>query len=184
MASCSGPGAPPPIGPFVPFIRPADGWPAGPTFPSIPVLALRAAVTSQGTMLSEFNRDTLLPATSPRHRAPPADYDAAIRGACFDNIFFGGDVLPAAAQFPLGGNDAGSIYNIAGQIVQNAAVTPQNISVAAEHAAHLLEGTRDAASAPNLAAGAAAVALTNNDRLIGTRFISDHLPVIVQFNLP
>jgi hypothetical protein len=71
---------------------------------------------------------------------------------------------------------------------QNATGLGFHIRQTANHYAAIQ--TKNAHLAPALglthaaAGGAAAPALTLSDRLIGARLLSDHLPVVVRFNLP
>lgn len=183
-----GPAGPVPMVPFV-----GVGNPDGPDRTTIPNLALKTAVTEQGTILKTYTAGVV-----------PANV-AALRGACFDNFFFGGtQVSPTFQTLTLGPPaDACQVIDLAAQIVQAGGGGVGALDVSAiqgYHAgrmawaiAHAMPPAhpapppphyRYAYLAPNLAVGAAAVVLTTNDRLIGARFISDHLPTVVQFNLP
>lgn len=168
--------------------------PPGPNYLQIPNLALKTANTTQGTILIGYTPG-VVPPTVP-----------ALRGACFDNFFFGGTQLSATFQTlapapPAA--DACGVIDLAAQIVQAGAGGAGALDVSAiqAHYAGLMlfalafalppappppppPHFHYAYAAPNLAPGAGAAALTTNDRLIGARFISDHLPTVVQFNLP
>lgn len=184
------PGAAGPV-PMVPFV--GVGNPDGPDYTTIPNLALKAAVTEQGTIYITYTIGVV-----------PANV-AALRGACFDNFFFGGTQLSATFQTLTPGPpaDACQVIDLAAQIVQAGGGGAGALDVSAIHGSYSADMAWHIANAmalglpvpppphyhyaylaPNLAAGAAAAVLTTNDRLIGARFISDHLPTVVQFNLP
>lgn len=181
--------------PAVPFVMPVVGWPEGPIATAIAALALRSAETSVGTILHHYAPAAAVPANL-----------AALRGACFDNFFFGGTQLSATMQTltpaPPAAN-AADIQDVPAMIVQAGAGGAGAVDVSAtqaHYAAQFAAAIAAAAAAglvppppphfhyayaiPNLAPGAPAAALTTNDQLIGARFISDHLPTIIQFNLP
>jgi hypothetical protein len=161
---------PAPVAPFFVF-----AGPPGPDFTTINDQTLKTANTTQGTILIDYN------ALGP---VPPNV--AALRGAAFDNFFFGGTQLSATYQAltPLVA-DAAAVHDVPSLIVQPGAVLPGNLEVSGAWTYHMIPPiTRNAPAAPNLGPAAPLAALTTNDRLIGSRFISDHLPVIVQFNLP
>lgn len=159
--------------PAVPFAP--VGNPPGPGFNTINDLILKTANTHQRTWLKSY----------PLAFVPVNTH--ALRGAAFDNFFFGGTQLSATYQnLPpvLAPADAAEVIDLPAQIVNGGAaggVGALNVSGAQNH--YNLAGTHNAAAAPNLAAGAGGVP-TLDERLIGARFISDHLPVVVQFNLP
>lgn len=180
---------PPPAVPFGVIVGPP-----GPSFLDIPNLALKTAATTQGTILINYNAGVV-----------PANL-AALRGACFDNFFFGGAQLSATFQVltpapPAA--DACQVIDLPAQIVQagGGGAGALDVSAIQAHYQGLLLAALAAAvppappppppphfhyayAAPNLAPGAPFAALTTNDQLIGARFISDHLPTVVQFNLP
>ncbi|WP_417670320.1 hypothetical protein [Roseibium sp.] len=195
------PGVPALPVPAVPFAAPAGGWPDGPMSLTIPKLNLRTADTGEGTILHHYNAAAAVPANL-----------AALRSACFDNFFFGGVQLSATMQTltpaPAPGN-AAEVLDIPQMISQplpgGIVGPPAAINVSFVHGNYTFQmGVATAAAAaagaappppppphfkycyaaPNLATVAGGAALNMNDRLIGTRFLSDHLPVTVQFNLP
>jgi hypothetical protein len=165
------PGGPAPGVPFTAF-------PGAPVVTDIPLQTLRAACTTQGTILQK------LPTVMP---APPPATTLLLRGAAFDNFLYGGaEPNTAVVNFGAGAADAGEIIDIPANIQQTGAAGGlQNISVAALQAYYAAAGTKNAALAPNLAGAApGAPALTNNDRWIGARLVSDHLPTVLQFSCP
>lgn len=177
-------GAPNPYNPFPPPVALAApitpfgviAGPAGPSFNTIPNLALKTADTHQGTILIDYVAGVVPPNL------------AALRGAGFDNCFFGGTQLSATYQnlTPMPAPaDAVQVVDLPAQIVQAGGGGAGALDVSGAWTYHMIPPvTRNAAAAPNLGPGAAPAMLTTNDRLIGARFISDHLPVVVQFNLP
>jgi hypothetical protein len=174
----AGSNAPPAAGPPVvapPGAPPANN-PAGRIWTAVPNMALRTAITQVGTMLHKYDA-AVVPANT-----------AALVGACFDNFFYGGPDL-TAHQVVLGaGTDAGLAQNFATNIVRGSvagAANAYNVSGAWAHYT-ALGGVHHVAAAPNLANTAALPPppLDPNSALIGARLISDHLPVVVQFNLP
>ncbi|HEY0035581.1 MAG TPA: hypothetical protein VGB66_02775, partial [Longimicrobium sp.] len=164
------PGAAPPV----PFAMPLGGWPNGPVSNTIANLALRSGNTAQGTMLVHFQAPPPVPPNTP-----------ALRGASFDNFLYGGTELAAntqmagAASTPAVAGDACFVHDVPAQIAlpPGAAGT---LAVNGAYLHHLLAGTRDAAAAPALNGGFGGLGV--NDRLIGARFISDHLPVVLRCN--
>lgn len=180
-----GPGAlprnPGPL-PVVPFAGP---FVDGPVNTAIPALALRAGVTANGTMLRD-------PAADP---GPPPYTGAWYTGACFDNFFYGGTQLSATVQ-QLAGGDACEVYDVPGQVTQLAGLPGLNIGAIWTHYSVLpgrLVGavmlfplkTQWAGLAPNLNPGLMVPpALAAIDRLVGARYLSDHLPTVLQANLP
>ena len=126
----------------VPFVVPlATTVPLVTTF--IPNLALRAALTATGSMLVNYNAAVV-----------PANV-AALRGACFDNFFYGGAALaggaPQHAQI-LAAPDAALTYDIPSNIVNGAAPTganAYNVSGAWTFHAGRVPPTQNAAAAPN-----------------------------------
>jgi len=168
--------------------------PPGPNYLTIPNLALKSANTTQGSILITVDLAVVPPNV------------AALRGANFDNFFFGGTQLSATflnltpAAFPWVA-DACRVINLPAQIVQagGGGAGALDVSAIQAHQANRFANALAIAAAPpppppphfhygyaapNLAPAAAAAVLTTHDRLIGTRFISDHLPTVVQFNLP
>jgi hypothetical protein len=146
-------------------------------------LVLRAAVTNVGTILHPF---------SPPPAAAPPDL-AALRSACLDNFFFGGthlepsfQMLPPPGHMPAVANaDCGLVVDVPAMIKRMGDLTTVGFHVAAI-AATLLPDTKNVHHAAELrvfhVAGAAD--LTAGERLIGARLLSDHLPVVVQLNIP
>jgi hypothetical protein len=154
--------------PAVPFVIMG---PPGPSYLAIPDLVLKSAATSQGTILVHYDQNVVPPGFP------------ALRGACFDNFFFGGTQLSAIYQVLTLPADACEVTNLPARL-GHAPIGALALNVSGAWTYHILPPvTRDASAAPNLAPAAIAP-LTMNDRLIGTRFISDHLPTVVQFNLP
>jgi hypothetical protein len=168
-----------------------------PTFNSIPELELKTANTSQGTIYCKFDEKNAKPTIQ------------SLRGACFDNFFFGGARLSQdftrLTKFKVNNTaqyDACQVVDVAGQIVQAGQVGAQTFDVSGiqQHyiGVQIYEETKAvikdqelkeakyhyAAWAKSLAPGAAVTALTPDVRLIGARFISDHLPTLVEFQLP
>jgi hypothetical protein len=165
-----------PVGmvPAIPFVA----FLAAPVVTNIPSQTLRAACTTQGTILNK------LPTAMP---APPPATTLLLRGAAFDNFFYGGaEPNAAVVNSGTGAVDAGEIIDVPANLQQpGAGGGLPNLSVAALQAHYALAGTKKGALAPNLAgAFGVAPALTNNDRWIGARLISDHLPAILQFACP
>jgi hypothetical protein len=158
--------------PMVPFAMPVGGWPAGPIHTAIPNLALRTANTAQGTMLVQYAFG-VVPANT-----------VAMRDADFDNFFYGGTELSANTVLlgpnsnPVVANDACFIHDVPAQIVLPAAVAAATLNLSGAYLHYLLAGTHNAAAVPALFGGFGALAM--NDRLIGARFISDHLPVVMR----
>ncbi len=169
-APAANPGPAGPVPGVLPFPGPFDEGPiANPANLLLINQALKAANTSSGTILHHY----------PVHHAPNT---LALRGANFDNFFFGGTQLSATFQtLDPNGLDACFVHDVPAQIVRGAAGNA-NFNVSAAWAHYLAIGTHNAHQTFNLGPGGGA--LTRNDRLIGARFISDHLPILVQFNLP
>jgi hypothetical protein len=169
------PGAPGAV-PVVPFVQPPGGWPDAPVWNTIPKLSLKTANTTSGTILVKFSADVVPVNTG------------ALRGAAFDNLFFGGDQLSARFQTLTPGPpaDACEIYDVPAQITRQGTVTRDTLEVAGAYLHQLgqgKKGTKDASDAPGLYLRRSPRApLTINDRLIGARFISDHLPNLIQIN--
>lgn len=159
--------------PAVPFPGP---YPRGPIRTNILNQALKAAATTEGTHLVQYDPLVIPPNTN------------ALKDACFDNFIFGGTQLSATVQinFGVGNIDAADVVDVPANIVQPGGVVGANdIDLSGTAAAYVVRGTKNAAAALNLqGAAGVAPALTVNDRLIGARLVSDHLPVVVQYNLP
>lgn len=159
--------------PVVPFVPP---WPNAPIVNYIVDQSLKASSTTEGTILHHAHPPTI-----------PPNY-AAMRSAAFDNFFYGGTRLSGAVVgHGVGLVDSGEVIDVPAN-VENPGVfgvpgAPANIDVRGPAAHHTANGTRDAAAAPNLMA-AAATPLNLLDQLIGARFVSDHLPVIIEFPVP
>jgi hypothetical protein len=160
-AAAAGALPPPPL-PAVPFVA----FPPPATTSDVVHQSLRASTTVNGTMLAQFNAAVEPPNT------------AALREATFDNFFYGGAVSNTAVL--LAGIDSGRVVDVPGAIAQPGGA---GVNVAALQAFFAGRGTKNAAAAPNLAA-AAPPELTVNDRLIGARLLSDHLPVFVEMICP
>jgi len=148
--------------------------------PNSAPLSLRAAVTNVGTILHHFH---------PPPTPPPADL-AALRSACFDNFFFGGTHLqpsfqmlaPPAHMPAVAHADCGLVVDVPAMIKRPGNPAAPGFDVRTIAAAYL-PNTKAVGYAPRLR-GAGAPGLTMNDRLIGARLLSDHLPVVVEFNIP
>ncbi|MEM8641270.1 MAG: hypothetical protein AAGG51_21000 [Cyanobacteria bacterium P01_G01_bin.54] len=135
---------------------------------------LKTAVTRQGTILRPYVHGM----------ANPANSNAALRGAAFDNFIYGGTQLSQAQMgFGVGGNDSGEVVNIPNDICQGAPLFLQSINLTGVAAYYAATNTKNAQHALRLQA-AGAGGLNNNDRLIGARLVSDHLPMVLQFNCP
>jgi hypothetical protein len=183
------PGAlvPPPA--VLPFPMPLGGWPDGPISNTIPDLALRTAITTRGTMLN-------VPVAPGAAAVPP--YAAP---TCFDNFFYGGAQLAGAAVGGVAGvgvvaaapgiaGETGVIVNPALTVVR-APAAPPAANLAPVWADHLLPvvvppGLKRqwALWAPSLNPAFMGGPITNEARLVGARFLSDHLPTVLQANLP
>ncbi|MCW3054704.1 MAG: hypothetical protein JWN14_3874 [Chthonomonadales bacterium] len=167
--------------PVVPF----NAWPAAPEAADINIQALRAACTSDGTILKSMPDlippPALHPATFPL--PPPAN----IYGGAIDNFFYGGaEANTAVVNFGLGNHDSGEIIDVPALIEQmGAGGAPPNIAINALQAHYANKVVKCAAQAPNLsgAAGVAA-ALTASDRWIGARLVSDHVPSVLEIICP
>ena len=168
-AALPGAPGPPPVLPWGP------PWPQAPSTDAINQQRLKAAVTTQGTMQRQWPL-----AIPPPGAPPPAPY----ADAAFDNFFYGGTQLSGAAV--LAAPDAGQARNVPASITQAAPPGAGLINVAPVAAHYTLAGTKNAVNAPSLqTAGLPMFApLIPDDRLIGSRLVSDHLPVVLQFALP
>jgi hypothetical protein len=174
------PGAAGPIPAVVPFPEPLGGWPAGPIHTIIPNLTLKAAGTTTPTMLVQYQPP-----------AVPPPYAKAL----FDYFCYGGTQLSPNGQL-LNGIDAQQVGNVPEAVVNGPAGAGVNVAGAWAHYAALpprmIHGvavphkkTVWAAAAANLnPAAAGPPAMTTIDRLVGAQFISDHLPTVLQVNLP
>ena len=191
------PALPPPMVPFPPppGLPPNERWQVPEEARQIQMLALRTAVTIERTHLIGYNPGL-----------PPVLL-ANLRDTGFDNFFFGGNALtmfvqiPCPAGIPMPGlpvpmHDAGLTVDIPNNIRQfgdpalagvPAGPTPVNglLNVQGAYGHHMMPPpTKNANHAPNLGAPYVPMALTLGDQLIGARFISDHLPMVIQFNFP
>jgi hypothetical protein len=145
---------------------------------NIPNQALRAALTTQGSIMEKYPDP---PAPAPAGFAVPVN-------AAFDNFFYGGERLTHETHVVAmaGGNYASArVVDVPSQIVQPGLVAGAGqLDLSTIHAHYLGRGTKHAgepAAAP-LAGGA--LPLTVNARWIGARLLSDHLPVILEFDCP
>ncbi|WP_152645043.1 endonuclease/exonuclease/phosphatase family protein [Kitasatospora griseola] len=164
--SAAPPAAPGVAGP-VPPVPYAPPQPPAREIGTIGNQVLRAAVTEQGTIQREY------PLPVP---PPPPPYASA----AFDNFFYGGTCLVSAAQHP---HDAGEVINVPVRITQAHPAPPGQINLAATAGYYVIQlHKKNADNAPGLRLGAPP--LTDNERLIGARLISDHLPVVLEFNCP
>jgi hypothetical protein len=177
-----GSAAPPAGAGTVPTTVPAVPFALPDLMPDIDLIAnqsLRASCTTEGTILKKLDATF--------HPTNASD----LRGAAFDQFFYGGAVMNSAVLGQgTGGVDSGEIIDIPSNIRQPGGVIPVGqISVAAlqQHYAGLAKPTKSAQLAPNLAAQNGVPpppALTWDDRWIGARLVSDHLPVILQVACP
>lgn len=170
-----------------PGAAPQGGAPAVPftTFNPPPISGdiltqrLRAAVTTQATIYRKY--DINHPPAQ-----PPANLQA-IRGAAFDNFFYGGtEVSGAAGNFGTGGVDVGEVVDIAANIVQPGTVLAAGqIDVSGPATYYTRVNRRGARSAPRLRANVNPNRpLGITDRWLGARMVSDHLPVVLDFVCP
>lgn len=144
-------------------------WPDAPVYKDVAKQQLRASCTVAGTMLHHYHAGVVPPDA------------AALRGAAFDYFLYGGAVPNTAA---LTANESGQIYDIPTQVGHQGSAAPA-LDLGAIRNSYNLLGTKDAAVAGNLSvAGPGAPALSMNDRLIGARLVSDHLPVVLQMVCP
>ncbi|HYR08575.1 MAG TPA: hypothetical protein VEQ60_12425 [Longimicrobium sp.] len=150
------PAAPGPV-PAVPYAGPFD---PGPPVDQIPPQQLRTAITAQGTILG-------VP------QGPPAIPPAPFVTAAFDNFFYGGQQLTTAP--PLFGADAGLAVNLPG------AIQARQLDVSLLAAAYGGSPGYRVSDAPNLQG---AGPISDDEARIGANLISDHLPVILQFDCP
>ncbi|NUP39114.1 MAG: hypothetical protein HOY76_19390 [Streptomyces sp.] len=142
----------------------------------MPAQVLRVAVTTQGTIQRKYPLPNPAPVTP-----PPAPYTSA----AFDNFFYGGTRLTSAtAAYGTGAVDSGQVVNVAPNIVRRVPAAAGQIDLRAVAAHYALLATKKAALAPKLQTGRRQPVLTADDRLIGARLISDHLPVVLTFTCP
>ncbi|MEU7525131.1 hypothetical protein AB0A74_05310 [Saccharothrix sp. NPDC042600] len=131
---------------------------------------LRAAITRKGTIL-HF----------------PADFKSAAAGYashCFDNFFYGGQVLHKAALDADG--DAGRVVVVPDNVVRSGsakkdATEQLDLTEAGRH--HVKARTKDAVDPAARGLYTPARTLGDKGKLIGARLLSDHLPVVLQFDL-
>lgn len=157
----------------------------------LPDLELKAANTSQGTILHHYHDDV----------TPTATWE--LSGACFDNFFFGGTELSANIIIDYGYNsiDACEVYDLPAQVIRPVSsgtrIQPGQIQLKGvsqyywnkkgrrldPNTGQYVEvvGVKNARAAPSLQRSGNSSTLTMNDRLIGTRFVSDHLPTAIEF---
>lgn len=137
-------------------------------------LGLRAAVTTQATILHHYR---------PKQPPPPPPYTSA----AFDNFFYGGTRMSQATiAHGVGNIDSGEVVYVHENIVQQGGEAADRLVDVSQIAAHYFKrGTKNAKHAPGLLQPhSAGTPLNSNDRLIGARFLSDHLPVVIQFECP
>jgi hypothetical protein len=170
--------------PAVPFPMPAGGWPDGPVANVIPDLALRTAITTRGTMLC-------FPVAPGGPAVPPY-----VAPTCFDNFFYGGAQLAAAgvvAAAPGVPAETGGIAITALDVVRVPAAPPAvdlgPVWTAYNGLPLLPVGIPPlkrqwAIASPSLNPAFMGGPITNEARLVGGRFLSDHLPTGLQANLP
>ncbi len=168
-------GALPPGGaPAVPFAPPfADP----PDLDDIAAQTLRASATTVGTMYPQW--DGLLP--FPVHMPT---------GAAFDYFLYGGaQPNSATINFGAGQIDSGRVHNFAANIAKFPMMGPMpplpNINLGPIALHHQNANTRDANLATRLwALPGAATPLRMQDRWLGARMVSDHMPEVLEFNCP
>lgn len=180
------PGAAGPV-PAVPFPEPVGGWPPGPIHTAIPNLTLKAAGTTTATMLVQYQPAPPPPAPPP----PPPPYARAL----FDFFCYGGTQLSPNGQL-LNGIDAQEVDNVPALVVNGPPGAGVNVGGAWAHYVavppRMIHGVAVpqkkavwAAAAANLdPAAVGPPEMTAVDRLVGAQFISDHLPTVLQVNLP
>ena len=183
LAPAAQPGAPGLPPPPVPFAMPLGGWPDGPISTQIANLALRTAATTRGTML-------LVPVAPGGAAVPP------YAGACFDNFFYGGVLLAGQGIMQLAPglvNETCVIADVPGSVVRAPAAPPApNVGPLWTHynglpplpTGALPQKRQWAIWAPSLDPVFGGGAITNEARLVGARLLSDHLPTLVEANLP
>jgi len=165
-------------------VLPAPGLPFAPPFINGPFRyninnqALKAAVTTQGTHLIRYRYFNSNIATT----------TADLKVAAFDNFFYGGTQASGATiNFGTGNADAGEVIDVPANIVQNgAAMAAQNINLSGVWAHYnVAQRKKNANIATDLGGiDGFALPLDVKDRLIGARLVSDHLPVVLEFNCP
>jgi hypothetical protein len=185
MGGSAGPAATPGAAPAVPAV-PFNAFPLAPEAAEIVAQELRAACTTEGTILRKLPRlvPPPPPPAAPNTLPPPP---ANIRGGALDNFFYGGnEVNTAIVNFGAGGVDSGEIIDIPAHLEQpGAGGAPPNLAVNALQAHYAARHRKLSAHAPNLSGvNGVAPALTVNDRWIGARLVSDHLPIVIQIACP
>jgi hypothetical protein len=178
-------GAVPGVAPVVPFNAP---FPPAPDVDEIPFQDLRASSTTEGTILNKVGLiPPPMPPLKPLTLPPPPANTLVIRGGAIDNFFYGGaEANTAIINFGVNNVDSGEVIDVPAHIQQHGAGgAPPNLSVNGLQAHYAATGKKRGHYAPNLA-GAHGVAppLDVNDRWIGARMISDHLPVVIEIVCP
>lgn len=169
------PGVPGPV-PVVPYAPP---FAPAPQFDDIWNQRLHTAVTTQGTILRQY------PIVPPPPVAPPP---APYVSYCFDNFIYGGTQLNTAVPgFGVPAIDTGDVDNIPANVAcPSMAPFAPGVYDAGPIAGHYAPtNTWSTGLQPNLQSAAVPPpVLTDNDRLVGANIVSDHLPVVLQFNCP
>jgi hypothetical protein len=160
------PGNPGPL-PIVPF-QPPFG--VGPNRRTVREQSLKAAITLQGTILRRYV-----------HNQPPANV-GVLRGAAFDNFFYGGTCTTNSPNPLQPGADSGIVIDLPSNIVNHNPGAREQIDVRQIVNHYLPTRTKHVHRAPNLLVPNRQ--LNPGDRLIGARLVSDHLPVILDFFCP
>jgi hypothetical protein len=179
------PGAALPV-PVVPF----NLFPPAPEATEINHQDLRASCTTQGTILKKLPR-LLPPPALPNPPATLPPLPLTIIDGAIDNFFYGGtEANTAIVNFGPNQVDSGEIIDVPAHIEQaHAGGALPNFSISglrAHYAAqgNPLVGTKYGALAPNLSGVAGGPVLTQYDRWIGARMVSDHLPVVLEITCP
>lgn len=170
-----------------------EDYPARVASNLIPQLSLRVAVTTENTHYLALGAAT-----------PPTSL-ALMRDRCYDNFIYGGTRLntvvrvpcpagapPPGIDIPTGNAgltvDPANNIRLSGDPDLNTATNGfLDVRGLAQH--YTNADQRGAREHPRLIAthvnqGTVGLALTIEDRWVGAKLISDHLPIVIQFNLP
>lgn len=163
----------------------AAGTPAGPPYPSKPYpptppltrpdkawvikQQLRAAITTKGTIL---------------HYPKQFSGTTGWTSHCFDNFFYGGRMLHNAALAADG--DAGRVVPVPDNVVRSGTArrdAPEQLDLTAAAVAQLKLRTEDILHTDARGLYIPYRSLPPKGKLIGARLLSDHLPVVLQFDV-